>query len=220
MRSLFREDSGIRQALASLADDLLYSVLTLICSVPVITAGAAFTALFDLIMRAETRRGYGAGVYFQRFGFHFRRATVSWSCLLLLDAALFFGIRFTVTNGEQFRTMLWGLLFFACWMLLLLHFYLPPLLTAERSDPLFTLWKTALFTGIALLPRSFLMLLITAVPGLFYIYLPEFFWNISFFWVFFWPAIAARLFFTLIRKYFPEFAVPATEEADGPEAGA
>ncbi len=205
MKSLFREDSPVRLALASLADDLLYSVLTLICSVPLVTAGAAVTALFDIMARAETGRGYGAKVYFERFGAHFRKATLSWACLMLLDALLFFGIRLNASAGSSLRGMLWGLLFFIGWLLVFLHLYLPPLLTAERSGPLFGIWKSALFTGIALLPRSVLMLLITALPLFCYIFLPNVFWTVSFFWVFFWPAIAMRIFFKLIRRFFPEF---------------
>ncbi len=213
MKSLFREDSLIRQALASLADDLLYSILTLICSIPLVTAGAAVTALFDLIMRTETGLGCGVSVYFQRFRFHFRKATLSWACLIILDTLLFFGLRLNASAEGAFRGMLWGLLFFVGWMLLFLHMYLPPLLTAERNLTPSALWKSALFTGIALLPRSILMLFIAAFPLLCYIFLTNVFWSISFFWVFFWPAITVRIFFSLIQKYFSEFNKP--EDTDG-----
>lgn len=206
MKSIFSEDSLVRQALASLADDLLYSVLTLVCSIPVVTAGSAFTALFDLIMRTETGFGNGVKVYFSRFAFHFRKATISWSCLLVLDALLFYGIRMNASADSPFRGMIWGVLFFIGWLLLILHLYLPPLLTTEREYSFAELWKTALFTGIALLPRTILMLAAASLPLLCYVFMPNVFWSISFFWVFFWPAIAARIFLALIRKYFPEFS--------------
>ena len=214
MRSLLREGSPVRLALASLADDLLYSVLCLLCSVPVVTAGAAVTALFDLIMRTETGRDYGAGVYFRRFAALFKKATISWSCLILLDALLFFCFRLNASAGGPFRGLLWGLLFFCAWLLFFLHLYLPPLISVERQGTLFSVWRSALFMGIALLPRSVLMLLVTAVPFLFWFLVPEVFWNISFFFVFFWPAVAARIFFRLVGKYFPEFdrEPPVTEE--------
>ena len=102
-------------------------------------------------------------------------------------------------------------------MLIILHLYLPPLLTAERGGSLFTTWKSALFTGIALLPRSMLMLLTVLLPLLCYIYLPNVFWSISFFWVFFWPAIIARIFLALIRRFFPEFDRPDDAEPDPAE---
>lgn len=216
MRSLFREGSPVRLALASLADDLLYSVLCLLCSLPVVTAGTAVTTLFDLIMRAETGREYGSEVWFRRFGALFKRASVSWSCLILLDALLFFCFRLNSSAGGAFRRLLWGILFFCAWLLFFLHLYLPPFLSAEREGSLFSLWKSALFMGIALLPRSVIMLAVTAVPFLCWFLIPDIFWSISFFFVFFWPAIAARIFFRLVGKFFPEFdrEPPVTDDGE------
>lgn len=205
MKQLLAERSPIRMAIESLADDLLYSVLALLCAVPLITAGAAFTALFDMIFHCETNRGIGIKEYFSRFAFHFRKATVSWAGMVFLGGILFLVIRYNATHAGPFRIMIWGILFFLIWLWILLAFYMPPLLTAEREGSVPELWKTALFTGIALLPRSVLMMLIASLPGLVYLWLPDVFWYISFFWVFFWPAAAARLIFKLIRPCFPEF---------------
>ena len=206
MSNLFGENSGVHCFLSRLADDLLYSILTLICSVPVVTAGTALTALFDLIMRSETHREAGAIVYFRRFAFHFRRTMISWIGLAAADALWIFAFRYVPLLSGLFRTLLFGFLFFALWVLIMLHLYLPPLFVAEREGNFLSLWKEAVFTGIALLPRSLLMMLAALVPVLFYMFDPAFFWGISFLWLFFWPALAARIFFHLIQKYFPEFS--------------
>ena len=215
MKKLFSEDSGIRLALASLADDMLYSILTLICSLPVITAGTAVTALFDLIMRSETHREIGVRVFFQRFVYHFRRTTLSWIALAAADTLFIFAFRLTARSGSSLRTLMFGSLFFLFWILLLLHIYLPPVFTAERNRTVLAYWKESVFTGIALLPRSVLIFIVILVPVMLYISVPELFWSISFIWLFFWPAVLARIVFRLIRSFFPEFSdLPPADQED------
>ena len=46
MRRLFDPDSPVMSALSSLMDFFVLSLLTLMCSLPVITAGAAWCALY------------------------------------------------------------------------------------------------------------------------------------------------------------------------------
>lgn len=213
MNRLFGEGSSIRQFLAALFDDLLFSVLTLLCSLPLVTAGAAVTALFDVTVQNAAADGAGARDFFRSFSAHFKRATLSWAFLLLFGAAVFYGFRLNAARGGALRIPLWGLLFLGVWLLLLLVLYLPPTLVSHREERLPTVWKRALHTGIALLPRSVLLLLIAAVPFAFYVLLPDIFWYISFLWVFFWPSIAARAALALLRPFYPAFS-QKTEETD------
>ena len=55
MQSVFSPDSKVMQALSRVFDLMVLNILFLLCSLPVITLGAAATGLFDVFFRV--RRG-------------------------------------------------------------------------------------------------------------------------------------------------------------------
>ena len=59
MKRLFDMDNPLMQALGILADLMVLNLLTIVCSLPVLTAGAALTALNATAHKADIR-GIGA----------------------------------------------------------------------------------------------------------------------------------------------------------------
>ena len=51
MRRFFDMDNPLWQALSVVTDMVILNLLTLLCCVPVITSGAAFTAMNDVVIR-------------------------------------------------------------------------------------------------------------------------------------------------------------------------
>ena len=85
--SIFNPDNGFWRLIAKFTDVLALSVLWLLCSVPLVTLGAATAALYDASVRC-VREGEKAS--WRRFLRTFRRelptatlATVAWGALLL-----------------------------------------------------------------------------------------------------------------------------------------
>ena len=68
LKKLFDLDNPVMQALSTAADLLVLNMLTLLCCLPVVTAGAAWTALHDvvhkIVLHEET---YPSRMYFQSF---------------------------------------------------------------------------------------------------------------------------------------------------------
>ena len=90
MEPIIRTDNPVAVLLSRVFDLMVLNILFLLCSLPVITLGAAATAMYDVIFRL--RRGEEPSViraFFRAMKGNFRQATVLW--LGLLAGLLFFG---------------------------------------------------------------------------------------------------------------------------------
>lgn len=74
MKKLFRSDSPVMKALTIAADLLILNLLTLVLSLPLITMGAAVTAMNDIVIRiVRGEEGYTVKPYFQSFAANFKK---------------------------------------------------------------------------------------------------------------------------------------------------
>ena len=90
MKNLFSMDNPFMQALDIAADLLVLNLLTLLCCLPVVTAGAAYTALNDVVLRILRREeGHIVRDYFRAFKRNFKQG-VPLGLLFLLAAALLY----------------------------------------------------------------------------------------------------------------------------------
>ncbi len=81
-------DNKFTDALAKLADLLLITVYFIVCSLPVVTIGAAMTSLYYVIHKSFYRgRGYTTE-FFKSFKSNFKMSTVSWLIYIILFGVL------------------------------------------------------------------------------------------------------------------------------------
>ena len=66
-KNMFSMENPVMQALGVACDLLVYNILTALCCLPVVTAGAALTALSDVSLRAVRGDETGARGYFRAF---------------------------------------------------------------------------------------------------------------------------------------------------------
>ena len=87
-----RMDSKLMQFLTKMAYLMWINLLTVFCSLPVITAGAAFTAMNDVLLRVlrDEEAGITKG-YFKAFRRNFRQATAIWLIFLGIGGMTAFG---------------------------------------------------------------------------------------------------------------------------------
>ena len=93
--TLFNPENWIWQPFSWVADFLILSCLWLICSIPVVTAGAATAALYDCCARCLKD---GEKELFSRFFRTFRRELISGIPSLLLWAAILGGYLFLIRS--------------------------------------------------------------------------------------------------------------------------
>ncbi|MBP5294657.1 MAG: DUF624 domain-containing protein [Lachnospiraceae bacterium] len=91
--------TGLGKIWSMAVDFLLLGLLTLLLSVPVITAGAAFTAAFEYgLDRVRNLEGGMLKSFFRSFKEHFRQSSAVWITVLLVSAAALAGIWFYLTR--------------------------------------------------------------------------------------------------------------------------
>lgn len=193
MLQLFDSKSPLMAALGELLDWFLLSLLTWICSVPVITAGPAWAALYGVM---ANRIGDNSPLHSAAIS----PTSGAYSVLRLPLAALFYCRMFLSTEfyivgkmPSKVRNSVLGWCHFSA---VLSHSYgsfLVPLLCAKPTLPCKQLWKAAFIQGIARLPQSLKILSALLFPGILFLFSEKWFWLLLPVWVFFWPAAFAWL---------------------------
>ncbi len=121
MRRLFDYGSPLMRNLIRLFDCMCLSVLWLICSLPIVTMGAASAALYTAVYRYIRRdEGYLWRTYWDAFRENFKRSTLAWLVplgllvLLVVDALVFRGM---LLQGKVLGNLYWLILILICLVL-------------------------------------------------------------------------------------------------------
>jgi len=87
MNKIFNLDNPVMVFLTRVADLIILNVLAIVCSLPIITIGASWTAMHYVTIRmVRKEEGYIARDFFKSFKENFKQATVIW---LIAMVALF-----------------------------------------------------------------------------------------------------------------------------------
>ncbi len=103
-------DNPFFRAMSVLADVILLSVLWLVCSLPVVTAGAATLALYAVACKIAAGQSYGVfRDFFRALRRDFRQATAVWLPMLAAGAALAFDLLLARRLGAPWGGLLLAL---------------------------------------------------------------------------------------------------------------
>ncbi len=212
MRRLFDPDSPIGRFFAQLADLAVMSILWTVCSIPVITMGAASAALCRCAMNmARDRGGWGGRAFFRYFRENFRSATRLW--LVLLPAFLVLGADLLIAFNMENSPALWripAILGMVLWLLTALWAF--PL-TAQFENTLGRTLKNAFLLGISWLPRTLLMAGLWLLPAAALLLSPYVFYRTAILWpVLLWGVTAYLCARVLVRPFAP-YLEEDTEES-------
>jgi len=93
MRDFFSLDGPFQKYGSYIADTLILSLMWILFSIPIITMGAATSAMFYVsTRRIAEREGYITADFWKGFKASFKRATVIWLMVLFFTAVLTFNI--------------------------------------------------------------------------------------------------------------------------------
>ena len=201
MSHFFDPDTPLMRTLSTLFDLLVLSLLFLLCSIPLVTIGASLTALYGSCARLASGESAGAAEFFRLFRGRFKRSTLVWLAFWAAAVFLYLDGRVIALLPVPARIALWAGLFFLALCLLLAALLLFPLLDAQPQQPLLPLARRALFTAIARLPQSLLLLLLAALPFMVLLTSPTFFLSLSFLWLFFWPGLVTYFHVRLMGRF-------------------
>lgn len=169
MKNLFGQDGPVMRALTDLSTLVFLNILTALCCIPVVTAGAALAAMHYVIMEMiEERGGPLVPEFCKRFKENLKNATPVW--LILLAAAVFLYADYRIISGGQMglpKAMLIPI-YAGMFVLAAVYVYVIPL-TAKFVYSTGAAFKNAAILAAAYFPRTILMVMISAVmPALLY----------------------------------------------------
>ena len=162
---IFSPDSEVMEFLSKVTDYIILNLLTLLCSIPIITIGAAHTAKFYTSMKIV--RGEEPSVvksYFKSFRENFSQVTVAWLIVLLVGLILAFDW-YNVLYGRAasmpiiLKAVL-GVLSFVVWSVAYCMFPFE----ARYKVTLKELFKASMVMALLNFPRMVLIFIVTFLP--------------------------------------------------------
>lgn len=160
-------DSRIMSFLAKLGDMFILNVLYLVCCIPVITIGAATTALYyNTLKMAENRESYVWREFLRTFKENFKQATIIWMIILVIGAVLVGDFLVMGVIGSQALASVTAIVVIVVGVFLILTaVYVFPVL-ARFDNSVLNIMKYALLMAIRHLPSTVVILAIHSVPML------------------------------------------------------
>ena len=161
MTKLLDYENPLMQVLNQIGRLILLNFLTVLCSLPVITAGAALTALDSQILRLVRHEESGiTEAYFQAFRKNFRQGTSIW--LILLACYGLVAVDFCLITKLEIpaiRPLLAAVLAALTGTAL----YAFPI-AARFANPVCTVMRNALLMSLVQLPKTAVMMVLYAIP--------------------------------------------------------
>lgn len=197
----FRTDSPFFQFVSTLTDFIVLNLIFLITCIPVITTGAAVTALYSVTLKeARGEHGYFVRTYMNTFRESFKKSTIVFLIYFIIGSVLLFNIVFWL----QIPGITGNLFLILVTLLSLLHlvsaFYVFPLISRFENSLLQTI-KNSLLIGLSNRFCTIVLLLLSAVACI----LMYFFSSFRIFMLIFgfaFCAYCASFFFTKVfQKY-------------------
>lgn len=152
------------QALGKLADLMLLNFLTMICCIPIFTAGAAFTALDYMCLKlVRNEENYLIRGYFKAFKENFKQATGIWLIILWVIVAVAGDILIMRYSDVEFPFIVRMAVLFVSIVALFTFMYAFPM-QAKFVNPVFKTLRNAFMASILQFPKTLLMIVLLFVP--------------------------------------------------------
>lgn len=166
---IFDLDSPLMNVLNKMADLMWLNILTLICCIPIVTAGTAFTSMHYVALKiVRNEESYITRSFFKSFKTNFRQATLIW-LLILLIAAVLGGDYYIITkSGIQFSSVLVILIMAAAVLVICTTLYVFPVL-AKFDNTIMGTIRNAFIMSILQLPKTVVMFVMAFFPLIIYL---------------------------------------------------
>lgn len=173
MDRIFNMDNKFFVFMGKVADLIILNLLCIVCSIPIITAGASITAMFYVTLKmVRNEESYIVKGFFKSFKENFRQATIIWLILLLVFAL--FGLDFMAFrySGISFPQWMRVALLAVGIVVLFAIVYLFPVLSRFENTIVHT-FKNSLFMGILTFPKTVLMMVCWVIPIIIAVFIPR-----------------------------------------------
>lgn len=162
--NIFEEGSPFQRFLNKMADLLILNIITMLMCLPIITAGAALTAMhYVLLKMVRGEEGYILRSFFRSFKREFRQATVLWILYVALAALMASNLVMVLQGSGRYPIWLPSSIVVVAVLELMFMIYTFAMLSRFDNSIYHTLLNAVTLT-FAELPRSLEMAVITIIP--------------------------------------------------------
>lgn len=218
MNRFFNIDGPFIVGLTKLADIFILNILLVLCSLPIFTFGAAYTALYYVTLKmVKDEDCYTVKSFFKSFKLNFKQGTGIWLLMLIIGIVIYLDFKVMsgdyagIVNVSDNMAKIMSIMIMAASVLYLFAFsYVFPVLARFDNSVKNTL-KNALFMAIRHLPSTIAIILINIVPLALMYLVPQAI--IMVFFVFGLCAYCNSFFFVKIFKlYMPDEDITKDED--------
>lgn len=163
---LFNLDSPLMNLLTKLANLMILNFLTMLCCIPIVTAGSAITALYYVTIKmARGDDPYIVKSYFKSFKENLKQSTIIWLIMLAAIIIITMDWRIVLNGGMTgtVGTVMKVMLLIVTLFLLLTGLYIFPVLSRFDNTVKNTI-KNAFLMSILNLPKSILIVILHFLP--------------------------------------------------------
>ncbi|MBR4993315.1 MAG: YesL family protein [Lachnospiraceae bacterium] len=156
-------DSPLMRFLSRMGDLMLLNILTAILCLPIITAGAAITALHYVSLKmVRGEEGYIFKDYMRSFKQNFKQATAIWAIGLVI-ILIFVGDYYILLNAENVPQGLGMIILAVSIIVFVVSRYIFPVLSHFENTTLKTI-KNGVFMSLMAVPKAFCMAILEITP--------------------------------------------------------
>lgn len=164
--NIFEEGSPFQRFLNKVADLLILNLIILVMCVPIITIGAALTAMhYVLLKMVRGEEGYIVKSFFRSFKREFGQATILWILFVALGALMASNMVLVLEGTGHYPIWLPSSILVAAVLELIIMIYTFALLSRFDNSVYHTLLNAVTLT-FSELPRSLAMAVITLTPAI------------------------------------------------------
>lgn len=202
MGNIFRLDSPVMRFLTLVTNLVCLNMIWLLCCLPVVTAGAATTAMYYVIFQYISKKDDAViKPFFSAFKDNFCQVTPIWILNLLIGAALAAEVFYLSQGAEAWLIVAFVILAF---VYLGASFYLYPIM-ARYDAPARNSVMNCFVLSMRHLPSTLLVVCLNVIPLAMYYLKTDVFWTTSIFWLVGGFSLLAfangRILLSIFKKY-------------------
>ena len=154
-------NSPVIAFLNKMTDLILLNILYIICCLPIVTIGAATTAMYYVcIISIRQGDGYVVKRFFSSFRSNFKQATILWIPMLFVGLIMGFDLLFWYRMGTVFSKVMFILSMVVALFLVMVGMYIFPILSKFEGTVGRTIKNAAAF-AVGYLPQTAILLVLT-----------------------------------------------------------
>ena len=164
MGSLFSLDTPIWNFMSKVADLIILNLLAFICSIPIFTIGASWTALYFVTIRmVRKEEGYIIKDFFRSFRENFKQATRIWLMILLVFGILVGDFLICRMMPEQIPQFIKVVICAVGYLVMGTVIYIFPLL-ARYDNSIKNTLKNAFILSVVKFPYTLISIILIVLP--------------------------------------------------------